>query len=205
MEAVSLDVEAVSDDERRMARLSGAKRLRASLSEAQARLEALAADTALLSSRLATEAANADERAIEARAAARERATAYRAEEADARARLAACRREREELEAAVASFAEALRKEVATMEATALLCQLSDCRDEDEEALSEIQQLEETVNSARRRIDVAQAALQERSASWKPSMTPSTVETKPKQRSVAESGETQASIARALSLPEPA
>ena len=81
--------------------------------------------------------------------------------------------------------------KDVATIEAKALLCQLSECRDEDEEALEEIRQLEESVHSARRRIDDAQAALQERSSS-KPSMTPSTLETKPKQRSV-------------LSLPEPA
>ena len=190
--AARMDVEAVEDEERRMARIMAAKRLRESLSDAQEHLDALASDSALLSSRLATEAADADERATEARAAARERAAAYRAEEAEASVKLAACRREREELEAAVASFTEALRKDVATIEAKALLCQLSECRDEDEEALEEIRQLEESVHSARRRIDDAQAALQERSASSKPSMTPSTLETKPKQRSV-------------LSLPEPA
>ena len=143
----------------RAARLSAAQTLRSSLAETRVRLDVIVDEMRLDASSGAavqhTEQAAEEAVAAEEAAAAAQHAS-FEAEEAAATRALSACRAERERLERAVEMCAENLRGDVSTLEA-ALQKHATAPR-------AALQHVESSMLSARRRLDVATGALQERS-----------------------------------------
>ena len=152
-------------DAARAARLAATESLTKNYHDARRRLDVVAAETAAL--RTATRAIAKDEdedEREEAQAFASAQAENFRAKEAAAEARLQAARQDREALEIAIAGCSDALRIELAALEET--VQQQQQQQNVAQHGASTLQQIERAMNSARRRLDAASKALQERSAS---------------------------------------